>query len=59
LYGTFVSPPPPTLSIFDEICGITLFDHLDRWFDKYELGLRFVAPVRISSFLIFLSSTVN
>jgi len=52
VYGTFVSPPPPTLSIFDEICGITLLNSLNPWFDKYELGLRFVAPVRISSFLL-------
>lgn len=54
VYSTFVStPPPPALSIYDEICGITLSRNLDTWFDAYELGLRFVAPVRGSSLLVF------
>jgi hypothetical protein len=54
IYHNFVrAPPPPTLSIYDKICGITLSLQLDAWFDIYELGLRFVAPVRSSSFLIF------
>jgi len=45
VYSAFVSaPPPPTLSIYDEICGITLDRNLDAWFDTYELGLRLVAP---------------
>ena len=51
VYKTFVSsPPPPALSIYDEICGITLSRTLDDWFDIYELGLRLVAPVRSSLF---------
>jgi hypothetical protein len=29
IYEAFVSTPPPTLSIFDEICGITLNKNLD------------------------------
>ncbi|KAI0280829.1 hypothetical protein BGY98DRAFT_962099 [Russula aff. rugulosa BPL654] len=45
VYRTFVSsPPPPALSIHDEICGITLSRTLNDWFDIYELGLRLVAP---------------
>jgi hypothetical protein len=56
IYEAFVStPPPPTLSVFDEICGITLHMALDAWFDVYELGLRFIDLVRTSSFLIFYS----
>jgi hypothetical protein len=56
IYCNFVqTPPPPTLSIYDEICGITLSLPLDAWFDVYELGLWFVAPVRSSYFLIFYS----
>jgi len=54
IYSNFVStPPPPALSIYDEICGIALSRILDDPFDTYELGLRFVAPVRRSSFFIF------
>ncbi len=46
IYSTFVStPPPPTLSIYDKICGITLSVNLDALFDIYEFGLWFVAPV--------------
>ena len=53
-YGTFVqTPPPPTLSIYDELCGITLCPNLDRLYDTYELGLRHVALVRKPSLLIF------
>jgi hypothetical protein len=57
IYNTFVSTPPPApvLSIYDEVCGITLNWNLDAWFDTYDLGLRFVAPVRSSSFLVFYS----
>jgi hypothetical protein len=56
IYGAFVSnPPPPTLSIYDEICGITLIWNLDAWFDEYELGLRLVGPVCTPSFLLFSS----
>jgi hypothetical protein len=59
VYSAFVSaPPPPTLSIYDEICGITLDRNLDAWFDTYELGLRLVAPVRSSSFLVFYSKSL-
>jgi len=49
------SPPRPTLSIYDEMCGITLCPNLDISFDKYEFGLRFVAQVKNSSFLVFYS----
>ena len=56
VYHNFVStPPPPGLSIYDEICGITLSATLNIWFNKYKLGLRLVAPVRSLSFLIFYS----
>jgi hypothetical protein len=48
-----------TVSIYDEICGITLMLHLDALFDPYELGLRLVAPVRSPSFLIFYSLIIN
>ena len=58
VYNAFVSTPHPALSIYDEICGITLSMILDAWFDAYELGLRRVAPVR-SSFFFFSVSTVN
>jgi len=52
VYSTFVStPPPPTLSIYDEICGITLSATLNHWFSKYELGLRLVALVQVYIFL--------
>ncbi len=51
IYRTFGSTPLPSgLSVFHEMCGITLILHLDHYFDKYEFGLRFVEPVRISSF---------
>jgi len=56
IYCNFVSPsssPPPSQSIFDESCGITLTVTLDTWFDKYEFGLRFITMVRSSSFLFF------
>ena len=56
VYDTFVQTPPrPALSIYDEICGITLIPNLDAWFDKYEFGLRLVAPVQNPSFLVFYS----
>jgi hypothetical protein len=55
IYEAFVSTPPPGLSIYHEICGITLFPVLDSYFDKYELGLRPVAPVRSLSFLVLSS----
>ncbi|KAI9459324.1 hypothetical protein F5148DRAFT_1219285 [Russula earlei] len=47
IYRDFVStipPPAPPLTIYDDICVITLIPTLDRWFDKYELGLRLVGP---------------
>jgi hypothetical protein len=56
VYRTFVENPLPTLSIYDEMCGITLTPTLDALFDIYELGLWSVAPVR-SSF--FSSSIIN
>jgi len=53
-YETFVqTPPPPALSIYDELCGITLSANLDRLYDLYILGLRHVASVRKPSLLIF------
>lgn len=55
IYHTFVSPPPPTLSIYDEVCGITLTSYLDGQFDKYELGLKLVNQVCY----IFTSFTMN
>ena len=56
VYTTFVqTPPPPALSIYDEMCGITLSTFLDSLFDKYEFGLRLVAPVRNRSLLVFYS----
>lgn len=45
IYGAFVSTPPPTLSIQDDICGITLTPNLDALFKMHELGLQLVAPV--------------
>ncbi|KAK2465889.1 hypothetical protein APHAL10511_001530 [Amanita phalloides] len=44
IYRNFVSTPPPTLSLYDDICGISLVTLLGSWFDTYELGLRLVAP---------------
>ena len=56
IYANFVQTPvPPTLSIYDEMCGITLMGNLDTPFDEYELGLRLVAPVRRPSLLFFYS----
>ncbi|KAI0271035.1 hypothetical protein BGY98DRAFT_218045 [Russula aff. rugulosa BPL654] len=42
IYNAFVSTPPPALSIYDEICGITLCGALYPPFDTYEFGLRLV-----------------
>ncbi|KAF7360559.1 hypothetical protein MVEN_00787000 [Mycena venus] len=39
-----LSPPAPNLSIYDEIFGLSLTKTLDAWFDKYEMGFRFVSP---------------
>jgi hypothetical protein len=51
IYRTFESTPlPPGFSTFHEMCGITLSLNLDYLFDKYQLGLRFVEPVRILCF---------
>jgi hypothetical protein len=56
VYSTFVQTPPrPALSIYDEICGISLSPNLDAYFDKYEIGLRSVALVRNSYFLVLYS----
>ncbi|KAF9048226.1 hypothetical protein BDZ89DRAFT_1057803 [Hymenopellis radicata] len=44
IYHTFTSlAPAPNLSIFHEIFGMSLLITLDAWFDKYEMGLRFVS----------------
>ncbi|KAH9979724.1 hypothetical protein BJV74DRAFT_858012, partial [Russula compacta] len=41
VYRDFVSTlTPPTLSIYDEMCGISLTPNLDQLFDKYRFGLR-------------------
>jgi hypothetical protein len=56
VYNTFVrTPPRPALSVYDEICGISLSRNLDAYFDIFELGLRFVAPVQNSYFLVLYS----
>jgi hypothetical protein len=53
VYNTFVQTPPrPALSVYDEICCISLSPNLDAYFDEYEIGLRFVALVRNSYFLV-------
>jgi len=47
IFDTFVSAPrSSTLSINDEIFGISLSLSLNTWFHNYELGLRFVSTVR-------------
>ncbi len=54
IYANFgQTPVPPTLSIYDEMCGITLIGNLDTPFDEYELGLRLVAPVWRPSLLFY------
>ena len=45
IYKNFVSNPPPGLSIYDGICGITLSPNFVIPFDMYEIGLRPMAPV--------------
>jgi hypothetical protein len=53
IFRTFTSLAPlPNLSIYNEIFGLCLSETLDAWFDKYEMGLRFVSPVRSSSHLL-------
>jgi len=53
IFRTFTPlPPPPNLSIYNEIFGLCLLLTLDAWFDEYEMGLRFVSPVRSSSPLL-------
>jgi len=53
IFRTFTSLAPLSdLSIYNEIFGLCLSETLDAWFDKYEMGLRFVSPVRSSSPLI-------
>ena len=53
IFRTFTSLPLLTnLSIYNEIFGLCLSETLDAWFDKYEMGLRFVSLVRSSSPLI-------
>ncbi|KAF8998746.1 hypothetical protein BDZ89DRAFT_1251621 [Hymenopellis radicata] len=45
IYHTFTSlPPAPNFSIYHEIFGVTLSTTCDAWFDKYEMGFRFVSP---------------
>ena len=56
IFRTFTSLTlPPDLSIYNEIFGLCLSETLDAWFDKYEMGLRFVSPVRSSSPLLSLN----
>ena len=53
IFRTFTSLPLPTnLSIYNEIFGLCLSKTLNAWFDNYEMGLRFVSPVRSSSLLL-------
>ena len=53
IFRTFTSLfPAPNFSIYNEIFGLCLSETLDAWFDKYDMGLRFVSPVRSSSPLI-------
>jgi hypothetical protein len=53
IFQTFTSiPPPPNLTILDEIFCLSLSVNLDAWFDEYELGFHFVSPVRGSYPLI-------
>ncbi|KAJ7485174.1 hypothetical protein B0H11DRAFT_2279429 [Mycena galericulata] len=45
VFRTFTSlTPPPNLTIYDEVFGLSLSGALDPWFGKYEMGLRFVSP---------------
>ncbi|KAJ7280378.1 hypothetical protein C8J57DRAFT_1433985 [Mycena rebaudengoi] len=45
VFHTFTSlTPPPNLSIYDEMFGLALVKTLDAWYNKYEMGLRFVSP---------------
>ncbi|KIM44478.1 hypothetical protein M413DRAFT_431513 [Hebeloma cylindrosporum] len=45
IYETFTSlSVPQALSIYDEGFGLSLTRTLDAWFDKYELGFRYVSP---------------
>lgn len=45
IFQTFTSiPPPPNLTLSDEIFCLSLSLTLDTWFDEYELGFRFVSP---------------
>ena len=54
IFRTFTSLPLLTnLSIYNEIFGLCLSKTLDAWFDKYEMGLRFVSLVRSSSLINF------
>jgi len=50
VYSTFLSANcPPTLSIYDATCGITLTRSLDGWFDTYEFGLRLVTLMNMNA----------
>ncbi|KAF8883387.1 hypothetical protein CPB85DRAFT_1338640 [Mucidula mucida] len=47
VFSTFVTSHhdgTPSLSVYDEICSLSLSMTLDTWFDTYELGFRFVSP---------------
>ena len=47
IFRTFTSLPHPTnLSIYNEFFGLCLSKMPDAWFDKYEMGLRFISPLR-------------
>lgn len=53
IYRTYTNATPPSnLSIFDEVFGLNLSKTIDDLFDKYQLGFRYVAPVRSSYLLI-------
>ena len=53
VFRTFTSlSPSPDLSIYNEMFGLCLTKTLNTWFDKYDMGLRFVSPVWSSSPLL-------
>ena len=53
IYSPFVSIPPTSLSVYHEMCGISLIPGVDTLFDMYLLGLQFVALVHGLFFLQF------
>lgn len=59
IFETFTSlPPPPNLTLSDELFCLSLSLTLDSWFDDYQLGFRFVSPVR-SSYPLISTISIN